>query len=180
LLYAAVIGGGPGKSQEGKTWLDRVIRLPLLGPLFLRLELARLTRTLGALLKSGLPVLSAMEITQRVVQNSLIAQAISEIREAVQKGDSIADAVRTTGLFPPVVYHLLATALPVISNRRSSRSPRCGSEFSLPCILTSLLEPCPAMVRDRRLYRAGDSAAGLEINQAPKEASAMRKRDAGI
>ncbi len=61
------------------------------------------------MLKSGLPVLGAMEITQRVVQNSLIAQAMDTIKEAVQKGDSIADAVRTTGLFPPVVYHLLAT-----------------------------------------------------------------------
>lgn len=98
------------KSQDGKAWLDRaILRLPLLGPLVLRLELTRLTRTLGALLKSGLPVLGAMEITQRVVQNSLIAQAMDTIKEAVQKGDSIADAVRTTGLFPPVVYHLLAT-----------------------------------------------------------------------
>ena len=111
LLCGAVIGvTALCKSQAGKTWLDRVIlRLPLLGPLVLRLELARLTRTLGALLKSGLPVLSAMEITQRIVQNGLIAQTLDTIKEAVQKGDSIADAVRTTGLFPPVVYHLLAT-----------------------------------------------------------------------
>ncbi len=111
LLGGAVIGGTVlCKSQEGKAWLDRVVlRLPLLGPLVLRLELARLTRTLGALLKSGLPVLGAMEITRRVVQNSLIARALDTIKDAVQKGESIADAVRTTGLFPPVVYHLLAT-----------------------------------------------------------------------
>lgn len=111
LLCGAVIGvAAVYRSREGKAWLDRVIlRLPLVGPLAVRLDLARLTRTLGALLKSGLPVLGAMEITQRVVQNSLIAQAMDTIKEAVQKGDSIADAVRTTGLFPPVVYHLLAT-----------------------------------------------------------------------
>lgn len=98
------------RSTEGKARLDRIrLRLPLLGPLLFRLELARLTRTLGALMKSGLPVLSAMEITQRVVQNTLIAQALGDIREAVHKGEAIAEAVRTTGLFPPVVYHLLAT-----------------------------------------------------------------------
>ena len=98
------------KSGAGKARLDRLIlRLPLFGPLLFRLELARLTRTLGALMKSGLPVLTAMEITQRVVQNTLIAQALSAIRDSVHKGENIADAVRTTGLFPPVVYHLIAT-----------------------------------------------------------------------
>lgn len=98
------------KSPAGKARLDRwVLRLPLLGPLLFRLELARLTRTLGALMQSGLPVLSAMEITERVVQNTVVAQALGDIRQAVHKGDAIADAVRTTGLFPPVVYHLLAT-----------------------------------------------------------------------
>jgi general secretion pathway protein F len=98
------------KNPEYKSKLDRLtLRLPLFGPLLFRLELARLTRTLGALMKSGLPVITAMEITQRVVQNSLIAQAMSDIKDSVQKGDNIADAVRTTGLFPPVVYHLIAT-----------------------------------------------------------------------
>jgi general secretion pathway protein F len=98
------------KSGEGKARLDRVVlRLPLFGPLLFRLELARLTRTLGALMKSGLPVITAMEITERVIQNRLIAQAMREIRESVHQGDNVADAVRTTGLFPPVVYHLLAT-----------------------------------------------------------------------
>jgi general secretion pathway protein F len=98
------------RSGAGKTWIDRVVlRLPLFGPLLFRLELARLTRTLGALMKSGLPVIPAMEITQRVIQNSLIAKAMDDIKEAVHQGDNIADAVRTTGLFPPVVYHLIAT-----------------------------------------------------------------------
>ncbi len=98
------------KNPEYKTKVDRLtLRVPLFGPLLFRLELARLTRTLGALMKSGLPVITAMEITQRVIQNSLIAQAMSDIKDAVQKGDNIADAVRTTGLFPPVVYHLIAT-----------------------------------------------------------------------
>ena len=98
------------RSGAGKTRIDRVVlRLPLFGPLLFRLELARLTRTLGALMKSGLPVIPAMEITQRVIQNRLIAKAMDDIKEAVHQGDNIADAVRTTGLFPPVVYHLIAT-----------------------------------------------------------------------
>jgi general secretion pathway protein F len=111
LLCAAVIGVvALSRNREGKTWMDRmVLKLPLFGPLLFRLELARLTRTLGTLMKSGLPVMAAMEITQRVIQNSLIAEAMQAIRDSVHKGDNIAGAMRTTGLFPPVVYHLIAT-----------------------------------------------------------------------
>ncbi|MEN6336665.1 MAG: type II secretion system F family protein [Phycisphaerales bacterium] len=111
LLCAAVVGlVALRQNVEGKAWLDRVVlKLPLFGPLLFRLELARLTRTLGTLMKSGLPVMTAMEITERVVQNSLIAQALKSIRESVQKGDNIAGAMKTTGMFPPVVYHLIAT-----------------------------------------------------------------------
>jgi general secretion pathway protein F len=108
---AAVIGlVALYRNQEGKTRLDRLtLRLPLFGPLLFRLELARLTRTLGTLMKSGIPVITAMEITQRIIQNSLVAEAMRAIRESVQKGESVADAVRITGVFPPVVFHLLST-----------------------------------------------------------------------
>ncbi len=111
LLCAAAIGiVAACKSKESKAWIDRIVlKLPLFGPLLLRLELARLTRTLGALMKSGLPIIMAMEITQRVIQNSLIADAMKAIKESVHKGDNIAGAMRTTGMFPPVVYHLIAT-----------------------------------------------------------------------
>ncbi|MEN6575347.1 MAG: type II secretion system F family protein [Phycisphaerales bacterium] len=111
LLCVAVVGiTAMWKSKEGKLWVDRaVLKLPLFGPLLLRLELARLTRTLGALMKSGLPIITAMEITQRVIQNSLIADAMKAIKESVHKGDNIAGAMKTTGMFPPVVYHLIAT-----------------------------------------------------------------------
>jgi len=111
VLCAGAIGSAAlYRSREGRTRMDRVIlRLPLFGPLLFRLELARLTRTLGALMKSGLPVITAMEITQRVIQNSLIARAMGEIKDSVQTGSNVAEAVRTTGLFPPVVYHLIAT-----------------------------------------------------------------------
>ncbi len=111
LFCAAVIGVVfLYKSREGKIWADRItLRLPLFGTLLFRLELARLTRTLGTLMKSGIPVITAMEITQRVIQNSLIADAMNAIKNSVHKGESIANAVRTTGMFPPVVYHLIAT-----------------------------------------------------------------------
>jgi general secretion pathway protein F len=110
LCASAVALAAVYKNAEGKAWMDRVVlKLPVFGPLLLRLELARLTRTLGSLMKSGLPVISAMEITQRIIQNSVIADAMKAIRESVHTGDNIAGAMKATGMFPPVVYHLIAT-----------------------------------------------------------------------
>jgi type II secretory pathway component PulF len=85
------------------------LRLPLFGSLFFRLELARLTRTLGTLLTSGIPVVRALEIGQRVAQNRVIVRALRDITEMVHKGQTVADAVRATEVFPPVVFHVIAT-----------------------------------------------------------------------
>ncbi len=115
LILVAICGSIAGavgftKTNNGRLWADRVkLRLPLFGPLFFKLEVARLTRTLGTLMKSGIPVITAMEISQRICQNSVISAAAGTIRELVQKGEAIADAVKATGLFPPMVFHVIAT-----------------------------------------------------------------------
>ena len=85
------------------------LRLPLFGKLFLKLEVARLARTLGILLASGIPILSALDIARRVVQNSFIARSLGSVKNLVGKGEAIANAIRKTGLFPPIVYHIIAT-----------------------------------------------------------------------
>jgi general secretion pathway protein F len=98
------------QTQDGRAWADRIkLKLPLFGPLLFRLEVARLTRTLGILLKSGIPVIAAIDITERVVQNQVVAKAVNTVKELVHRGETIANAVRSTGMFPPVVFHLIAT-----------------------------------------------------------------------
>jgi general secretion pathway protein F len=98
------------RTKSGKIFADRVkLKLPLFGNLFLKLEMARLTRTLGILLVSGIPILHALETAKQVVQNRIITGAIGSIKDMVGKGDTIADAIRKTGLFPPIVYHIITT-----------------------------------------------------------------------
>ncbi len=98
------------RSKEGRLFMDRSkLKLPLFGKLFLKLEIARLTRTLGILLISGIPVLGALEIAKSVMGNSFIAHAMDSVKDLVSRGDNIAGAVRKTGLFPPIVFHILAT-----------------------------------------------------------------------
>ncbi|OHB77671.1 MAG: hypothetical protein A2Z25_20360 [Planctomycetes bacterium RBG_16_55_9] len=99
------------KTQKGRLYMDRSkLRLPLFGGLFLKSEVARLARTLGILLTSGIPILSALDIAKRVVHNSFIARSLSSVKDWVGKGEAIADDVRKTGLFPPIVYHIIATS----------------------------------------------------------------------
>ncbi len=98
------------KTRDGRRGIDRIkLALPLFGPLFFKLEVARLTRTLGTLMKSGIPVITAIEISQRISQNHLIAEAAGQIKDWVHKGETIANAVRATGMFPPVVFHVIQT-----------------------------------------------------------------------
>ena len=98
------------RTKEGREFADRwKLKLPLFGKLFLKAEIARLTRTLGILLISGIPILSALEIAKQVIQNRVIAGAMDSVKDLVSKGEAIANAIRKTGLFPPIVYHIIAT-----------------------------------------------------------------------
>lgn len=98
------------RTKEGRLFAGRFkLKLPVIGRLFLKLEIARLTRTLGILLISGIPVLDALEIAKGVVQNSFIANALDSVKDSVTRGDNFAAAIRKTGLFPPIVFHITAT-----------------------------------------------------------------------
>ncbi len=111
VLIVALLGlRAACRTKEGREFADRwKLKLPLFGKLFLKLEIARLARTLGILLISGIPILSALEIAKQVIQNRVIAGAMDSVKDLVSKGDAIANAIRKTGLFPPIVYHIIAT-----------------------------------------------------------------------
>jgi general secretion pathway protein F len=70
------------RTKEGREFADRwKLKLPLFGKLFLKVEIARLARTLGILLISGIPILSALEIAKQVIQNRVIAGAMDSVKK---------------------------------------------------------------------------------------------------
>jgi general secretion pathway protein F len=98
------------RTEKGRLYADRTkLKLPLFGGLFLKLEVARLSRTLGILLVSGIPILSALDIAKQVIQNRVIASSLDSVKDLVSKGDAIANAIKKTGLFPPIVHHIITT-----------------------------------------------------------------------
>jgi general secretion pathway protein F len=84
------------------------IRLPVFGKLALKLAMSRFTRTLGILLRSGIPVLDALDISSAVVNNTVLAQAITEAKEAIREGADIAGPLKASGYFPPLVSHMIS------------------------------------------------------------------------
>jgi len=96
-------------TSVGKETFDaRILKLPVFGTLIRMIAASRFTRTLGTLLQSGVPTLAALDIVKSVVGNTVLSNAIQQARENVREGEPIADPLRRSGLFPPVVVQMVA------------------------------------------------------------------------
>lgn len=95
----------PGGKAKSDAW---ILKLPIAGPLVRMLAIARFSRTLSTLLKSGVPLLTAMEIVKALVTNSVLQAVIDQARDAIREGESIAAPLKRSGQFPPIVCHMVA------------------------------------------------------------------------
>ena len=97
------------RTEAGRLVMDRVkIKAPIFGPLALKVAIARFTRTLAILLRSGVPVLTSMDIVKNVVSNRVLEQVIEEARDNIREGQDIAPPLRRSQLFPPMATHMIA------------------------------------------------------------------------
>ena len=97
------------RQEKGRFNIDRwLMRLPVYGPIFVKISTARITRTLGALLSSGVGLLTALEITRNIVSNVHIVKALDDSREGVREGRSLARELSKSNIFPPLVWHMIA------------------------------------------------------------------------
>lgn len=89
-------------------WDATKLRTPMLGLAFRKMEVATLTRTLGTLLKSGVPMLQAMGIAKEVAGNQVIAQAIADAEVGVREGGGVSAPIARTGAFPQLAIQMMA------------------------------------------------------------------------
>ena len=88
---------------------DRIkLRLPLAGNIILKGTLARFARSLSLASRSGVPVVQALTVVSQVVDNAYIASRIEQMREGVERGESILRTATTTAVFTPVVLQMIA------------------------------------------------------------------------
>lgn len=111
LAAAAVVGAILSLRRKSvRLQLDTaLLKLPVLGPMVLKLEAARIARTLGALLRGGVRIVAALEITAETVQNLAVRQAVWPLVSAVSSGDGLGPAMERAKLYPPVMVNLVRT-----------------------------------------------------------------------
>jgi general secretion pathway protein F len=97
------------RTEEGKFQFDRrKLSIPLFGKLNLLLATARFTRTLATLLKSGVPLLAALEIVQNLMPNRVLKKVLDDTITSVREGESLAQPLLRAGVFPKMVSQMAA------------------------------------------------------------------------
>ncbi len=97
------------KTPDGKDKWDRfVLKVPFAGTLVRMIAIARFSRTLGTLLSSGVPLLDAMNIVKDILGNNRLIEVIEDARVNIREGESIAQPLKRSGEFPPLVTHMIA------------------------------------------------------------------------
>jgi general secretion pathway protein F len=95
-------------SPEGRLqWDQTLLSLPIVGPLTLNVETARFTRTLGTMLKSGVPVLGAMAVVGDMMSNQAVSRWVERVSDTVKRGTTIAAALGEHARFPPLAVHMV-------------------------------------------------------------------------
>ena len=96
-------------TYKGRRVIDGLLlRLPVLGGLLQKISVARFCRTLATLMASGVPILDGLEITARTAGNAIIEDAIMVTRKSVEGGQTLAQPLKTTGVFPPMVVQMIS------------------------------------------------------------------------
>jgi MSHA biogenesis protein MshG len=114
-LLAAILGGAffgiraALGTVAGRYWWDRQkLRLPIVGDIVLRATLARFARSFALASQSGIPVLQALAVVARTVDNAYVARAVDEMREGIERGESLHRTATASGVFTPVVLQMIA------------------------------------------------------------------------
>lgn len=96
-------------TANGQLWFDGMkLKLPLFGVVFRMLAVSRFSRTLSTLLKSGVPLLRAMEIVRHVLDNAKLSKIVEDAAASIREGESIAGPLKKSKEFPPIVVHMIA------------------------------------------------------------------------
>ncbi len=110
VLVLGIIGFNKWKTTpSGKmNWHRFVLWAPLFGQLAMMIAISRFSKTLSTLLASGVPIVTAMDITKGVLGNVVLEDVIVDATSSIQEGESIAEPLKASGRFPPIVTHMIS------------------------------------------------------------------------
>jgi len=137
-------------TEAGQLARDRaVLKIPLIGEVARRVSISRLASTLATMLSSGVQLLDALDVSRRVMNNRVLEQAVEEARQNIREGETIAEPLKRSGEFPPLVTHMIAVGEK--SGEMEEMLRRIGQIFDgevdrVITRFTSLLEPVMIVV----------------------------------
>jgi len=133
------------RKPRGRTFVDRLkLRLILVGKLIRYIAVARFARTLATMLASGVPVLTALDIVKRVLNNTVLEKVVEDARVAIREGEPIAATLKKSNEFPSMMCHMVAVGErsgqleTMLENVASAYERDVATEVSR---LTSILAP---------------------------------------
>ncbi len=150
VVVAVVVLIPIGRSEWGRLAMDRwKLRAPVMGRIVTMVAICRFCRILGTMLHNGVPILQALRISKDSAGNRILADEIERAAENVQKGESLAGPLSTSGLFPMDIVDMIAVAEEsnnletVLVQIADSNEARTGRQIDLG---VRLLEPMMLMV----------------------------------
>jgi len=133
------------KTLRGQYLWDKIkLKMPLFGSLTHKMAMARFSRTLGTLLESGVPMLTALSIVKNIVNNRLIADSIAEASRDVEEGQNLSATLSRSRLFPPIITQMISageqsgTLEKMLYKVSDSLETEVESNITM---MTSMLEP---------------------------------------
>ena len=113
LIFALLVGGIIAlriylRTPEGRyRWHRLKIRLPVMGGIIYRATLGRFARSLAVTIGAGVPLVQGMTVVSRAVDNDFISERILQMRDGIERGETIARTAAATGMFPPLVLQMI-------------------------------------------------------------------------
>jgi general secretion pathway protein F len=97
------------RTDQGAMKFDRFkMRMPIYGSVYRKVSVARFSRTLGTLLTSGVPIIDSLRIVKTILQNRIMESAVEDSIAQVMDGSSIAAPLNSSGVFPPILVHMIS------------------------------------------------------------------------
>jgi MSHA biogenesis protein MshG len=97
------------KTPDGRyNWDRRKLKIPIVGPIILKATLARFARSFALSSQSGVPLVQALTVVAQTVDNAYIGSRVEQMRDGIERGESISRCAAATGVFTPVVLQMIA------------------------------------------------------------------------
>lgn len=97
------------RSPEGRyRWHRTKLRIPVVGSIFYRATLGRFARSMAVTMRAGVPLVQGMTVVSRAVDNEFIGERILQMRDGIERGETIARTAAATGMFPPLVLQMIS------------------------------------------------------------------------